>query len=225
MTKPIWGTFRIPTTIEPHPNTFVVIAIVASVTVRIIDTFLTHARFLAAVWCRICAVLVISASFFAPVKITILVFGAQVILPHTTLLFYTLIVDAIPAHITMRRAYAFDTATLCGAIWFRFRAIPFIAAAPDTFPLRTIVAFRTIGINSTTIIQCTNVIYTFIARPILITAESIRIFRIRTCLLYTRPFRITSAFARPPGHYTIAIIIIEAVDAFMVPAFPTTVLG
>jgi hypothetical protein len=76
VTKPIQGTILIPATIKPYPNTFVVIAIIASVTLFIKDTFFAFACFLAAVWRCLRTVLLIAASFFAPIYITILVLRA-----------------------------------------------------------------------------------------------------------------------------------------------------
>jgi hypothetical protein len=93
--EPVLRTLRIVNTIEAHPSTFVVITIVTLITVLIEYAFFAFACLLAAVWCRICAVLVVSAAFFADVYITILVLRAQTVLTHATLPFYTFIIGTI----------------------------------------------------------------------------------------------------------------------------------
>jgi hypothetical protein len=74
--EPILGALRIETAIIPDPNTPVVLTIVAPFTVLVIDALFTFTGLLATVRCIFCAVLLISATFFADVDITIAVLRA-----------------------------------------------------------------------------------------------------------------------------------------------------
>jgi hypothetical protein len=74
--EPVLWTLRITTAIEPYPNAFVPVTIIAIVTVLIKYTFFAFACFLATVWCILCTVPVVSATFFADVNITIAVLRA-----------------------------------------------------------------------------------------------------------------------------------------------------
>jgi hypothetical protein len=95
--EPVLRALRIVNTIEAHPNTFVVITIVALVTVLIEYALFAFACLLAAVGRVFCTVLVISAALFADVYIAILVLRAQTILTHTTLSLYTFVIGTIVA--------------------------------------------------------------------------------------------------------------------------------